>query len=38
MSPTGELETQVKPMLPDENKLTDWDEIEAYFKTCVVED
>ena len=38
MNPTGEFEKQVKPMLTDENKLTDWDEIEAYFKTCVVED
>ncbi len=35
MNPTGEYEKQVKPMCTKENQLTEWDEIEAYFKTCV---
>lgn len=35
LNPTGEFEKQVKPMCNDENRLTEWDDIEAYFKTCV---
>ena len=38
MNPTGEFEKRVKPMLIDENRLNTWEEIEEYFKTCVVED
>ena len=35
MNPTGEFEKQVKPMCTPENRLTDWESIEAYFATCV---
>ena len=35
MNPTGEFEKLVKPMCNDESRLTDWDEIVAYFNTCV---
>ncbi|MBR5228495.1 MAG: hypothetical protein IKV96_01520 [Firmicutes bacterium] len=37
MNPTGEFEKQVKPMCTPENRLTDWETIEAYFLTCVEE-
>ncbi len=35
MNPTGEFEKWVKPDLTEENRLTTWEDIEAYFLTCV---
>lgn len=35
INPTGEHEKTVLPMCTPETALTDWDEIEAYFNTCV---
>ena len=35
MNPTGEYEKRLKPDLNKENQLTDWEEIKAYFETCV---
>lgn len=37
LNPTGEFEKLVKPMCTAETRLTDWDEIEAYFATCIEE-
>ncbi len=35
MNPTGEFEKRVKPQINEENRLTTWEDIEAYFNTCV---